>query len=36
MPGIGQFVLHSMANPPLKAGDYTLHGHTGHRGRADR
>jgi hypothetical protein len=28
MPGIGQFVLHSMANPPLKAGDYTLHGHT--------
>jgi hypothetical protein len=28
MPGTGQFVLHSMANPPLKAGDYTLHGHT--------
>ena len=27
MPGIGQFVLHSIANPPLKAGDYTLHGH---------
>lgn len=28
MPKVGQFVLHSMANPPLKAGDYTLHGHT--------
>ena len=27
MPKVGQFVLHSMANPPLKAGDYTLHGH---------
>ncbi len=26
MPNIGQFVLHSMANPPLKAGNYTLHG----------
>jgi hypothetical protein len=26
MPNIGQFVLHSMANPPLKAGDYTLQG----------
>jgi hypothetical protein len=27
MPNIGQFVLRSRANPPLKAGDYTLHGH---------
>jgi hypothetical protein len=27
MPNIGQFILHSLANPPLKAGDYTLHGH---------
>lgn len=27
MPNIGQFVLHTLANPPLKAGDYTLHGH---------
>ena len=27
MPNVGQFVLHSLANPPLKAGDYTLHGH---------
>ena len=26
MPALGQFVLHSMANPPLKAGDYTLTG----------
>ena len=26
MPNIGQFVLHSMANPPIKAGDYTLQG----------
>ena len=26
MPNIGQFVLRSFANPPLKAGDYTLHG----------
>ena len=26
MPNIGQFVLHSQANPPLKAGDYVLHG----------
>ena len=26
MPAIGQFVLHSMANPPLKAGEYTLAG----------
>lgn len=26
MPNIGQFVLHSMANPPLKAGDYALQG----------
>jgi hypothetical protein len=26
MPNVGQFVLHSMANPPLKAGDYTLQG----------
>ena len=26
MPNIGQFILHSMANPPLKAGDYTLQG----------
>jgi len=26
MPGIGQFVLHAMANPPLKAGDYVLEG----------
>lgn len=24
MPATGTFVLHSMANPPLKAGDYTL------------
>jgi hypothetical protein len=28
MPKVGQFILHSMASPPLKAGDYTLHGHT--------
>ena len=35
MPNIGQFVLHSMANPPLKAGDYTLHGHVGYRRRPD-
>ena len=26
MPNIGQFVLHSQANPPLKAGDYVLQG----------
>ena len=26
MPAIGTFVLHSMANPPLKAADYTLSG----------
>jgi hypothetical protein len=26
MPNVGQFVLHAMANPPLKAGDYTLDG----------
>jgi hypothetical protein len=26
MPNIGQFVLHSKANPPLKAGDYVLQG----------
>jgi len=26
MPAPGTFVLHSMANPPLKAGDYTLTG----------
>ena len=26
MPALGTFVLHSMANPPLKAGDYTLTG----------
>jgi hypothetical protein len=26
MPNIGQFVLRSIANPPLKAGDYTLQG----------
>ena len=26
MPAIGTFVLHSMANPPIKAGDYTLTG----------
>ena len=26
MPALGTFVLHSMANPPLKAGDYTLNG----------
>src|SRR4029453_16752969 len=26
MPNIGQFVLHSMANPPIKAGDYVLQG----------
>jgi hypothetical protein len=26
MPNTGQFVLHAMANPPLKAGDYTLQG----------
>jgi len=26
MPNVGQFVLHAIANPPLKAGDYTLQG----------
>jgi hypothetical protein len=26
MPNVGQFVLHAMANPPLKAGDYALRG----------
>ena len=26
MPNVGQFVLHATANPPLKAGDYTLQG----------
>ena len=29
MPNIGQFVLHSLAEPPLKAGDYVLHGTPG-------